>query len=421
MAKFSVPDGLTDEKNRNSRPRSKILFFVILGCVVLILMLVALKMNQQQRYASARPDEAIFQAASASAIQTQLQGAAPPNLDTVSHDAPSPEPEAPPEEAKVIARPGPKITYRKKEAPVNDPALRRMQDMKLSALLAGTAKDAFTQSPEDLEKQTQGTVRTENGAVAAAGGSVNSGGRGGAGMMPTGSAEQNPDPNGGARKEEFFYTGGGERLPGGYLRDIRKSQLVAYELKIGTVIPAILLTGIDSDLPGQLLAQVSENVYDTATGRHLLIPQGSRLIGIYDSQVSYGQKRLMAVWSHLIWPDGSSLNLSGMPGIDPSGYSGFRGRVDNHYMELFMAAVVVSGFNLGYELIVDDDGRNAYGNSDSTGNKIKEAVGESVAAIGAKIADREIARQPTIRIKPGYRFSVMLNKDIVFPSAWVAP
>jgi type IV secretion system protein VirB10 len=204
------------------------------------------------------------------------------------------------------------------------------------------------------------------------------------------------------------------------LQDIRKPQLVPQELKIGTIIPAILLTGIDSDLPGQLLAQVSENVYDTATGKFLLIPQGSRLVGIYDSQISYGQKRLMAVWTHLIWPDGSSLNLSGMPGIDPSGYSGFRGRVDNHYLELFLTAVVVSGFNFGYEAITDED-RNAYGNDNSTSNKIKDAVGEAVAALGARIAEREIARAPTIRIKPGYRFNVMLNKDIVFPSAWVEP
>jgi type IV secretion system protein VirB10 len=110
-----------------------------------------------------------------------------------------------------------------------------------------------------------------------------------------------------------------------------------------------------------------------------------------------------------------------MLGIDPSGYSGFRGRVDNHYMELFIAAVVTSGFNLSYALVADDSGSVYGSDNNSTSNKVKDAVGEAIAAIGAKIAEREAARQPTIRIKPGYRFSVMINKDIVFPSTWAEP
>jgi type IV secretion system protein VirB10 len=373
-------------------------------------MLVALKINQKQGYSPGRPDDSIFKAASDSAIQAQLKGETPQNLEALWREELSPDvtpaqEEIPEPEQKTR----PRITYRKREAPTNDPMLKRMQDMKMGALLADTTKDAFTQSSEAAERQATTAVPAAASTPAR---------NIGAGTIP-GQGGQQADPNGQARKEEFFYTGG-NKFAGGYLEDVRKSQLTAYELKIGTVIPAILLTGIDSDLPGQLLAQVSENVYDTATGRYLLIPQGSRLVGIYDSQVSYGQKRLMAAWTHLIWPDGSSLNLAGMPGIDPSGYSGFRGRVDNHYMELFLTAAVVSGFNFAYEVIADDESSNAYGNN-STNNKVKDAVGEAIAAIGAKIAERETARQPTIRIKPGYRFSVMLNKDVVFPSTWVTP
>ena len=423
MAKYLVPGSL-DEDKKDSRPRSKTVFVVVMVCISVAMLLIVSQANQRQRYGASTPESSVLTAASDSIIQSQLGVSEPPTLADPSappeNEAKPSQPEVTetiPQEEKIVAQQGPRITYRRREAPTNDEMRRRAQDMKLAALLSTTRANAF----EGQQQQPASSVSV----VGESTGIQSSTTRGG-NTLPTdltmaalSQGNVQPDPNNQARKEEFFYSGG-EKFPGGYLPDIRKPQLTAYELKIGTIIPAILLTGINSDLPGQILAQVSENVYDTATGRYLLIPQGSRLVGIYDSQISYGQKRVMAVWTHLIWPDGSSLNISGMPGIDPSGYSGFRGRVDNHYMELFMAAIVISGFNLAYETIAGDRDSGGYYNNSSS-NQVKDAVGEAVAMLGAKIAEREVARQPTIRIKPGYRFSVMINKDIIFPSAWRVP
>jgi type IV secretion system protein VirB10 len=124
----------------------------------------------------------------------------------------------------------------------------------------------------------------------------------------------------------------------------------SYVVQAGNVIPAALLTGIRSDLPGQITAQVSENVYDSPTGRFLLIPQGSRLIGIYDSQVAFGQSRVLLVWIRLIMPNGRSIVLERQPGANPAGYSGLEDEVDNHWGALFKAAVLSTLLGVGSEL-----------------------------------------------------------------------
>jgi type IV secretion system protein VirB10 len=125
-------------------------------------------------------------------------------------------------------------------------------------------------------------------------------------------AGQNPDSNGQAGKQNFLRgdSGGGASTPQGYSASFPVSQQFPYELKAGTVIPGILITGINSDLPRNVLAQVSENVWDTATGRFVLIPKGTRILGVYDSQVSFGQKRILLVWNRLVFPNGTTLNIN---------------------------------------------------------------------------------------------------------------
>lgn len=122
------------------------------------------------------------------------------------------------------------------------------------------------------------------------------------------------------------------------------------ELKAGTVIPAVMIGGIKSDLPGQIVGQVSRNVYDSTTGRYLLIPQGSRLVGTYDSTVGYGEKRLLVAWKRLILPDGSSFDLGAMPGADSAGYAGFKDRVNTHFAKAMSSALMVSLFSAGIQL-----------------------------------------------------------------------
>src|SRR5260363_107931 len=134
------------------------------------------------------------------------------------------------------------------------------------------------------------------------------------------------------------------------LTELKQPPLSPFELKAGWSIPAALECGLNSDFPGQTCARVTENVYDTATGRYLLIPQGTKVIGTYDSQIAYGQQRILVVWNRLIFPDASSLNLNGMPGEDKAGNAGFDAHVNNHYLKVFGSALLMAAFSAGIEL-----------------------------------------------------------------------
>ena len=225
------------------------------------------------------------------------------------------------------------------------------------------------------------------------------------------------DVNAYRHKLDFLMQDGGGRTPQGYSANTRNNPIAQMELKAGSVIPGLLLTGINSDLPGTVIGQVSENVWDTATGRFLLIPQGTRIIGVYDSRITQGQKRVSVVWNRLIYPDGSSLNIAGSPGTDISGYSGIKGRVDNHYGQLLSAALFTSLFT-GLADIASGGGSNANNDSKSAKDVLVETTGVTIANIGARLAERALEIQPTIVVRPGNRFNVMVQQDIAFLQAW---
>ena len=151
-------------------------------------------------------------------------------------------------------------------------------------------------------------------------------------------------------KEGFIEKAREGREERDYSSATRGPALSKYEIKAGWDIPATLESGVNTDLPGEVKAVVRENVYDTATGQYLLIPQGSRLIGQYDNRVSYGQSRAIVIWSRLIFPDGSSVDLDGMLGHDASGAGGFHDQVDNHYLRLVSTALLLSAFTAGIEM-----------------------------------------------------------------------
>ena len=178
-----------------------------------------------------------------------------------------------------------------------------------------------------------------------------------------------------------------------------------YTVMAGTLIPATLVTGINSDLPGQVIGQVTENVHDTVSGRFLLIPQGSKLIGIYDARQSYGDKRAFVTWSRLIFPNGNSVNLANMASVDAGGFAGLRDDVDNHTGSIVKAGILSSVLGVGTELATDDD------------NRIVRAVqnsGQSTVNIaGQRMVDRSLNVEPTITIRPGWRFSVMVSEDLI--------
>jgi len=179
-----------------------------------------------------------------------------------------------------------------------------------------------------------------------------------------------------------------------------------YVLSAGSTIAAALITGLSSDLPGEVVAQVTENIFDSATGRTLLIPQGARLIGRYDAHVSYGQERALVVWTRLILPDGRSIDLDRLIGTDPSGQAGFTDRVDHHTGTLFKAALLSTLFGLGAHIATGGDHNDiAYA--------IRDSAGQSVDRAGDKLVGHQLDVQPTITVRPGARVRVLVGRDLV--------
>ena len=190
-----------------------------------------------------------------------------------------------------------------------------------------------------------------------------------------------------------------------------------FELKRGSVIPATLVTGINSDLPGRITAQVSQNVYDSATGHRLLIPQGAKLFGRYDSEVSFGQNRVLVIWTDIIFPNGSTLQIGGMAGTDAAGYGGFRDKVDNHYLQTFGSAILVALIGAGTEMLLPQDQGNTLNGNSST-DAARRSFAETFGQISEQTVSRNLNVQPTLEIRPGYRFNVLVDQDIVFPKAY---
>lgn len=178
-----------------------------------------------------------------------------------------------------------------------------------------------------------------------------------------------------------------------------------YVLQAGSVIPAALITGVRSDLPGQITAQVTQNVYDSPTGRILLVPQGARLIGSYDSEVSFGQRRVLLAWDRLILPDGRSIVLERQPGADVRGFSGLEDGVDHHWGNVFRAALISTVLGVGTELASDDD--------DALIRAIREGTQDTFSQTGQQIVRRELNVRPTLSIRPGHPVRVIVTRDLV--------
>ena len=225
---------------------------------------------------------------------------------------------------------------------------------------------------------------------------------------------QNADPNGQASKQQFFNQ---DIADLGYLPNSVVPQMSPFELKRGSVIPATLITGINSDLPGRITAQVSQNVYDSATGRRLLIPQGAKLFGRYDSEVTFGQNRVLVVWTDIIFPNGSTLQIGGMAGTDGAGYGGFHDQVDNHYLRTFGSAILVALIGAGTEMLLPDDNSTST-TVDSASDAARRSFAETFGQISEQTVSKNLNVQPTLEIRPGYRFNILVDQDIIFPKAY---
>jgi len=191
-----------------------------------------------------------------------------------------------------------------------------------------------------------------------------------------------------------------------------KKPVSPYILQTGFVIPATLISGINSSLPGQIMAQVSQNIYDSPVGKWRLIPQGSRLVGTYSSEVEFGQARVLIAWQRIIFPDGKTMDIGAMPGADGLGYSGFRDQVNNHYLRIFGSALIMSGIIAGVALSQRDTG-NAFGRQNA-GSIMSQSLGQQLGRVTASLINRNINIAPTLEIRPGYRFNVIVTKDMLF-------
>jgi type IV secretion system protein VirB10 len=219
--------------------------------------------------------------------------------------------------------------------------------------------------------------------------------------VETGAATSASLPATQQRKLDFAISQGGVVNP--HALEAPRSQ---WTLSAGTVIPVSLVTGLNSDLPGTVLAQVTQNVFDSATGTTLLVPQGARLVGAYDNVVAYGQKRALVVWQRIVFPDGSSITLDKMPATDVAGYAGVEDDVDFHGSRLLQGVALSTLLGAGTQLSLGS------GESELV-RSIRESAQQNGARAGEQLTQRNLDVPPTITVRPGFRLLVMVNKDLV--------
>jgi len=207
-------------------------------------------------------------------------------------------------------------------------------------------------------------------------------------------------------KKEYFHSQNQGTV---YLNQRIQDPVSPYQLMAGTVLPAVLISGINSDLPGHIIAQIRENVFDTVQGRYLLVPQGTKLLGSYDNMVSWGQDKVMLVWSRLIMPDGATIVLDNMPGVDVMGYAGLKDKVNNHYMKIASAILMSTFLSVGTRRIAGE----VNGNDPTFGQEMASHASADINQAGQKIVTRHLNVPPTLEIRPGFPFNVMVNKDII--------
>jgi type IV secretion system protein TrbI len=179
-----------------------------------------------------------------------------------------------------------------------------------------------------------------------------------------------------------------------------------YTLLAGSVISASLITGVNSDLPGQVIAQVTEQAYDTVSGAHLLIPQGTRLIGKYDSVVAFGQKRALLVWTRLILPNGTSIVIDNLPAADANGYAGLEDEVDFHTWQLIKGIGLTTLLGVGTQITLGNDEGDLI-------KALRESIQQTTNRAGQRLVERQLDVQPTITVRPGWPVRVIVAKDLV--------
>jgi type IV secretion system protein VirB10 len=231
------------------------------------------------------------------------------------------------------------------------------------------------------------------------------------GFIPTSAtAGQDPAVAAQARNKAFLK----EAAENGYLAEVLKPKIGEHEITAGSVIPAVMLSGINSDLPGTIVAQTRQTVYSTNDPSVILIPQGARLIGRYSADVAYGQERILAAWDEMILPNGARISLRGMAAADGQGQSGIQDQVNNHFWKTWGSALLVS--MLGVAAQQSQPQNQGTLNTPSASAQAAAAAMNSLSEVGSKILQKNLNVSPTLQVRPGMTFNVMVNRSIILPS-----
>ncbi len=276
----------------------------------------------------------------------------------------------------------------------DDPEPRAERDTLRKALGAGIFFESAPAPPEE-RSQTEPPARNPESASGPS-----------AAPATTGPS----DPNLQEHKNAFLGGKGGVATAD-YLQRALQPPRSPYEIKAGTVLPAVLITAINSDLPGPVIAQVREHIYDTVTGDHLLVPQGSRLIAQYDSMVAWGQERVLVCWNRLILPNGDSMDLACMPAADLKGAAGLADEVDEHWWRILKGAAVATLLSAGTAYVAGDS--TSY--NPTVGQVTARSASGEIGQVGAQLTRSNLSIQPTITVRPGFSVNVIVTKDMIVP------
>ncbi|HHS6700345.1 TPA: TrbI/VirB10 family protein [Campylobacter jejuni] len=280
---------------------------------------------------------------------------------------------------------------------IDERELRLKKDMQLKALISQTSLGIKSEIQEKPTINNHFTP-SQNNYPNIPNDQVNTSGSG------LGGLETNANKD--AQGQQFLS----QKNDNGYLKHSKQKPLSPYEIKAGWNIPAVLITGVNSDLPGQILAQVTQNVYDTSTGKYLLIPQGTKVVGTYSSNIIYGQSRLLVAWNKLIFPNGDTLNIDSMQGASQDGYTGFEDEVDNHYFRIFGSAFLLSSITAGIAL---SDNSSTNGEKETASDKAISQAIQQMGQVASEMIRKNMNISPTLKIRPGYKFNIFVTKDII--------
>ena len=355
------------------------------------------------------------------------------------YEPPTPPPPPPPALLPPAAQPAPGAPMAAVQQP-EDPDIQRIKQVReqmfQDALKAKTIVNfSFAQAGASAGPELQyGGVRSRsadqqnhekgNEAYAAGGFGYGAGyGAGYGGGYGYGYQPMPPPPPSSVRNKLSDYDSEGDGDDRWKMDTKMDTPSTPYLLRAGFVVPATLISGLNSELPGTVMAQVGSDVYDTAVGRYLLIPQGSRLVGSYSSNVVLGQSRVFVAWQRIVFPDGKALDIGSMPGADGIGYGGFSDKINRHFWRYMSQALLMSLVTAGVSYSQDQnsgDGGSGSGNDQTASGAMSEALGQQMGQVSAQLIGNNMTVAPTLEIRPGYRFNVVVIKDLAFSKPYQA-